>query len=63
MKIGQVYKYTTKGDPAIPAGTKMRVVSFEQRGIGVPYVYAVKVSSKDKQEYVIMAHELEECND
>lgn len=61
MQLGKRYKYTTKGDPAIPFGTKMEVKSMEVRGIGVPFVYAVKVSSKDKQEYVIMANELEAC--
>lgn len=61
MQIGKRYKYITQGDPDIPFGTKVEIKSMEVRGIGVPYVYAVKVGSKNKQEYVILASELEAC--
>lgn len=59
MKIGDRYRYRETDDPAIRKGTVVEIVGIEQRGIGIPYVYARKVSSKDEQEYIIMAHELE----
>lgn len=60
MVIGKKYKTKIKNDPAIPYGTVVEVISSARAGLAVPQVYCRKVSSKDKQEYVLLATELED---
>lgn len=62
MVPGTRCKTIIKGDPAIPYGTTVEVISSAvvEGVLGVPQVYCRKVSSKDKQEYILLATELEE---
>lgn len=62
MIPGKRYRTKITGDPAIPYGTIVEVISsaIVEGVLGVPQVYCRKVSSKDKQEYILLATELEE---
>ncbi len=60
MIPGKRYRTKITGDPAIPYGTIVEVISSASNGVAVPQVYCRKVSSKDKQEYILLAIELEE---